>query len=493
MTNKLFFFANAEYAKIPSVINRWRASEDGVADPDNYISRTTVADLQKVRDFMMERYGYDTGSYTDFPADESNLKLLGRIDWNINDDHRLAVRYNYTKNTAWNPVNGNSSDTGRRLRNMDRLSQYSMAFANSMYAQDNKVSTVSADLNSRFGNKISNQLLFTYTNIDDVRGSNSSPFPFIDIMGGFVLFVDGTVTQSLTPYMSLGYELFSHNNRVQNKVFTVTDNFTYYAGEHKITAGFSYEHQLANNAYMRGGTGYYRYRSLDDFLNGAAPETVGLAYGYNGETNPNAEVVFNQYGLYAQDEWNILENLKLTGGIRFDMIAFNDDDLMRNNAIYDLDFGGRHIDTGAWPDGNVQISPRIGFTWDVFGDKSLKVRGGTGLFAGRLPLVFFTNMPTNSGMVQNLVHADTYYSSNGVVTSSDPRLQNFAGGLVTDVNKIRELLGAPESISPDQGTVPSEIAGVDKSFKMPQVWKSSLAVDYQFPVAFPLTVTGEYT
>ena len=299
MKNKLFFFANAEYAKVPSVINRWRASEDGVADPDNYISRTTVADLQKVRDFMMQRYGYDTGSFTDFPADESNLKLLGRIDWNITDNHRLAVRYNYTKNTAWNAVNGNSSDTGYRLRNMDRLSQYSMSFANSMYSMDNKVSTVSADLNSRFGNKISNQLLFTYTNIDDVRGSNSSPFPFIDIMGGYETAADGTVTQSLTPYMSLGYELFSYNNRVQNKITTITDNFTYYAGAHKITAGFSFEHQLANNSYMRGGTGYYRYRSLDDFLNGAAPETVGLAYGYNGEANPNAEVVFNQYGLYG--------------------------------------------------------------------------------------------------------------------------------------------------------------------------------------------------
>ncbi len=297
--NKLFFFANAEYSKVPSVINRWRASEDGVADPDNYISRTTVADLQKVRDFMMERYGYDTGSFTDFPADESNLKLLGRIDWNITDNHHLAVRYNYTKNTAWNPVNGNSSDTGYRLRNMDRLSQYSMSFANSMYSMDNKVSTVSADFNSRFGNNISNQLLFTYTNIDDVRGSNSSLFPFIDIMGGYETAADGTVTQSLTPYMSLGYELFSYNNRVQNKITTVTDNFTYYAGAHKITAGFSFEHQLANNSYMRGGTGYYRYRSLDDFLNGAAPETVGLAYGYNGESNPNAEVVFNQYGLYT--------------------------------------------------------------------------------------------------------------------------------------------------------------------------------------------------
>lgn len=303
-------------------------------------------------------------------------------------------------------------------------------------------------------------------------------------MNGYETAADGTVTQDLTPYMSLGYELFTHNNRVQNKITTITDNFTYYLGAHKLTAGFSFEHQLANNSYMRNGTGYYRYRSLDDFLSGAAPETVGISYGYDGNTDPKAEVAFNQYGLYLQDEWNVLENLKLTGGIRFDMLTFNSDDLMRNNAIYELDFGGRHIDTGVWPDNNVQISPRIGFTWDVFNDKRLKVRGGTGLFAGRLPLVFFTNMPTNSGMIQNLVHADTRYGSNGVVESVDSRLQNFAGGIVTDVNQIRELLGAPESIDAN-GTVPSEIAGIDKNFKMPQVWKTSIAVDYQVPVSFP--------
>ena len=189
---------------MPSVINRWRASEDGVADPDNYISRTTVADLQKVRDFMMQRYGYDTGSFTDFPADESNLKLLGRIDWNITDNHRLAVRYNYTKNTAWNATNGSSGNTGYRLP-YNRFSQYSMAFANSMYSMDNKVNSVSADLNSRFSDKISNQLLFTYSNIQDIRGTNSDPFPFIDIMAGYDA---STGVQTLEPYMSLGYELF---------------------------------------------------------------------------------------------------------------------------------------------------------------------------------------------------------------------------------------------------------------------------------------------
>lgn len=244
---------------------------------------------------------------------------------------------------------------------------------------------------------------------------------------------------------------------------------------------------------MRGGTGYYRYRSLDDFLTGAAPETVGLAYGYNGATSPASEVKFNQYGIYLQDEWNVNDRLKLTGGIRFDNIAFDDDDIMTNNAIKALDFGGKHIDTGMWPKSNIQISPRVGFVWDVLGNKSLKVRGGTGLFAGRLPLVFFTNMPSNSGMIQqNPFNAVTKYNRDGTVKSSDPLLNNFKGGLVTDRDKIRELLGAPASITPDDGTLARTIGGVDRNFKMPQVWKSSLAVDYQVPVSFPMTLTAEF-
>ena len=487
--DKLFFFANVEYQKVPSTVVNWRASQDGVADPDNYISRTTLADMQRVSEFVRDRYGYNTGSYTSFPADETNLKLLGRIDWNINNDHKLAVRYNYTKNTAWNQTNGNSSDTGYRLNGMNRFSQYSMAFANSLYSQDNKVNSVSADLNSRFSDKISNQLLFTYSNIQDIRGTNSSPFPFIDIMAGYDA---STNTQVLEPYMSLGYELFTYNNAVNNKIFTVTDNFTSYLGNHKLTAGFSYEHQLANNSYMRNGTGYYRYRSVDDFLNGAAPESFALTYGYNGETNPAAQVRFSQIGLYVQDEWNIVPNFKLTAGIRFDEILFNDDDVMRNNAIYDLDFGGTHIDTGKWPGAKLQVSPRVGFVWDVLKDNTLKVRGGTGLFAGRLPLVYFTNMPTNSGMVQNAVSIVTRYNDDGTIASRDPRLDMLKGGMITDVNQMIETLGLPTTISPEEGQLPSAVAGIDPDFKMPQVWKSSIAVDYQFPTSFPLSVTGEF-
>ena len=119
---------------------------------------------------------------------------------------------------------------------------------------DNKVQSWAADLNSRFTDKISNQLLFTYTNIEDMRGTNSSPFPFIDIMAG----KDENGNQILEPYMSAGYELFTYNNGVKNKITNITDNFTFFTGNHKLTAGLSYEHQFANNAYMRNGTGYYR-------------------------------------------------------------------------------------------------------------------------------------------------------------------------------------------------------------------------------------------
>lgn len=489
--DKLFFFANAEYSKSPNVVNRWRASENGNANPANYISRVSQAEMQKVKDFLIQKYGFDPGSYTDFPAEDNNLKLLGRLDWNINNDHHLAVRYNYTKDKAWKSVNGSSSDAYTRM-NTNRLSQYGMSFSGSMYSQNNSVMSISADLNSRFGANISNQLLFTYTDIDEKRETNCSDFPFVDIMPGYETDDMGNVTsQTIESYISFGSDLFSHNNRVQNKILTVTDNFTYYLGAHKLTAGFNFEHQLANNAYMRGGTGYYRYRSLDDFFNGAVPETVILAYGYNGELNPTAQVQFNQAGIYVQDEWNVLDNLKLTGGIRFDDIFFDNNDLMENKAISALDFGGRRIDTGSWPKSNIQISPRIGFSWDVFGDRSFKVRGGTGLFAGRLPLVFFTNMPSNAGMSQGFNRASTTYK-NGIITP-DAALNNFKGGLVTDVNKIRELLGAPATITPEQGTVPSSFAGVVSNFKMPQVWKTSIGLDYQVPVSFPLTVSTEFT
>ena len=476
--NKLFFFVNYEYSKVPTIANRWRASTDGEMNANAYISRTTVEDLTTVSNFVKEKYGYDTGSFTSFPADESNQKILVRLDWNIAANHHLAVRYNYTLNKGWNSPNASSSDARTRTVNA-RMSEYSMSFANSMYSMDNLVHSVSLDLNSRINDNLSNQLLATFSKLDDVRGSTSSVFPFVDILDG-----SGTIT----PYMSLGYELFTYNNGVHNTVANVRDDITYYVGTHKITAGVSYEYQMADNSYMRNGTGYYRYMSMDDFMNGAVPETVCLTYGYDGNENPAARVRFHKVGVYAQDEWTPNEKFMLTYGIRLDGLFFSNKDIMTNQAIYDLDYNGRHVDTGLWPSGKVSVSPRVGFTWDIFGDKSFKFRGGTGLFSGRLPLVFFTNMPTNSGMVQ----------MNAKIQAGDPLLSEFDNKFITDRNELKNYLNQldperfPLSISPEDGVVGSSFAAVDRKFKMPQVWKTSVALDYAFPTSFPMSITGEF-
>lgn len=334
--NKLFFFANGELQNTPAIANRWRASEDGVANADAYISRATVADLQNVSDIAKERYGYDTGSFSSFPSDNKNTKLLARIDWNINNNHRLALRYNYTKNTVWNAPNASSMDGGTRMSG-SRTSQYAMSYANSMYSLDNLVHSLSFDLNSRFSATLSNQFLATFSKLDDVRGTNSSIFPFVDIL------------KDNQNYISFGEELFTYNNAVHNTVWNIKDDVTYYTGNHKIMVGLNYEHQMADNQYLRNGTGYYRYTSLDDFVQGAAPEIVCLTYGYNGENEPASRVQYNKLGFYLQDEWNVRSDFKVTAGLRFDGLFFDNGDLMTNNAILDLDYNGRHIDTGKWP------------------------------------------------------------------------------------------------------------------------------------------------
>ena len=490
--NKLFFFVNAEQSKTPTVVNRWRGSEDGKANANDYISRTKLSDLKAVSDFVKSRYGYDTGSWTDFPANEDNTKLLARIDWNISNNHHLAVRYNYTLNNAWNSPNATSMDGGTRMSGA-RMSQYSMSFANSMYAARNMVSTWSFDLNSRLSESLSNQFLATYSKVQNpIRSSTSEEFPFIDILDD----------NQENNYMALGYELFTWNNAVNEINYNIKDDLTWYKGAHKIMGGVNYEYQMADNQYMRNGSGYYRYKSVNDFMTGATPEVVCLTYGYDGEQKPAARVRFHKLGVYVQDEWNATDKFKLTFGARIDGLFFDDGDLMTNEAIKALTYHPKaknyeetHIDTGQWPNGTVTISPRLGFSWDVLGDKSLKVRGGSGFFSGRLPLVFFTNMPTNGGLVQYQAQINAKNAA-----AKGFSMDTFAGGLVTDSNGKATIdalykklisLGYPSTVSPKDGTVPSSISAVDPDFKMPQIWKTSLAVDYSFPTAFPMSVTAE--
>ena len=485
--NKLFFFLNAERTEEPSEVIQYR--------PDD----ANAAILDKVYDHLKNKYNYDAGSYTNYPGGNNNLKLLARIDWNINDNNKLMFRFNRTGNTQWYAPNGNSCDDNFRNYSYNRSSAISFPFSNNMYSQRNDVTSFATELNSRFSTQLSNQFLFTFSDINDQRGSNSSIFPHIDIMSGWDDFQE---TGNFIPFTSVGYELFTYNNGVKNRVFNATDNITYYTGNHKITAGVNWERQTASNSYMRNGTGYYRFASVDDFLTGARPLSFALTAGNNGEMNPRGEVTYNQFGLYAQDDWNITDNFKLNFGVRADGMFFDDSQLMTNNAILNYNMGGNVVNTGKWPTNRVQASPRVGFTWNATDD--LTVRGGTGFFQGRLPLVFFTNMPQNAGMIQSSWNKNGF-SGSIVNDSIQGYIVNYTdvtaahldalvkpdGTYITDVNEMINALGLNTTVTEEDGQLTGDINGVDPNFRMPQIWKSMLGVDWDVPVSFPLTFTVE--
>ena len=478
--NKLFFFVNFEYLSRPEQTIQYKPTDSKV-----------LADLEKIYNKLKNDYNYDPGSYTNYPGGTQNMKILARIDWNINNDHKLSVRFNTTKNTTWYSPNGNSCDDQFRNKQYNRSGANSFPFSNNMYSQMNNVISAAVELNSRFSEMVSNQVIATYTNINDQRGSNSKVFPHIDIMTG------DYSSGNFIPFTSLGYELFTYNNGVLNNNINVADNVTIQAGNHKVVAGASWEYMSAGNSYMRNGAGYYRFASVDDFLNANTPLSFAITYGYDGDLNPKGWVTYHKASIYAQDEYAAADNFKLTFGVRADGIFFDNSQLKTNSAILAYNMGGKTIDTGYWPDAKVQVSPRIGFNWDIAGDKSVVLRGGTGLFQGRLPLVFFTNMPQNSNMIQNSVNKGNYSASikDGVLVYTDAQKANLDklvqdGKIVTDINEMKKVLGLPEKLE-GGGTMPSEINAVDRKFKMPQIWKSSLAIDWRLPVGFPLSITLE--
>lgn len=459
--NKLFFFVNGEFEKNVRPGFNWVASRPGLKGPN--VSKATAADLERVSNFVREKYGYETGPYEGYGDNftQQNFKIVARIDWNINNNHKFNIRYSDVNNTDDNVVNGNSAPNPRGSSN--RLSQNALTYQNSNYSFQNSARSIAGELNSTFGGKFSNQLLATYTSIADVRTSKSSDFPFIDIQN------------NKDNYISLGYELFSYNNNAKNTVFNVIDNFTYYAGKHTILGGVSYERMFFGNSFLRYGTSYYRFSSVDDFINGGTPSAYANTYSLvPGVKVPVAELTFGQGSAYIQDEYNVNSKLKLTAGVRLDL-AFYPVAPIENPAITKLSFkNGEKITTGSWPTTKPAASPRVGFNWSET-DKGLQVRGGTGIFNGRLPFVWFTNQPNNSGVIQN-----TYEQTDAKKLVDFPFNPNPAGHL----DKLPQQAGQ---------SVPSSLASVNPEFKMPRVWRTNLAVDKRLPGDLSLTLEAIYT
>lgn len=478
--DKLFFFVNAEKEtrEFPGIA--FRPAQTGLTGSN--VSSTHIDSLRKLSEHLKATYGYDPGAYDNFPNFGSeNRKLLGRIDWNVSNNHKLIFKYSDFESTNDVQVNGTSIPGGgrsglTRLGN-NRFSNNSMAFENSNYGFKDIVKSGTVELNSRFSNKFANQLLGTYTKIQATRTSNGGVFPTIDFLN-----ISPTASLNNRNYMHVGMDPFTNNNDVINNIYSFIDNFTYFAGKHTITAGGSYEHQRVGNMFMPASNSYYIFRSLNDFITNRAP--VYYAYTYSlveGQKSVySAELKIAQLGLYVQDEYNVNNKLRLTFGLRADRPIYDDQPL--NNPVAEkinfLDENGKTVNysTGRWPKSSWYWSPRAGFRYDVEGNKSLIVRGGTGLFTGRIPFVYLTNIPTNSAM----------YQVTSVVTN-DAQLQNYKFNSNPDAHA--------ENFPRTTGTVPNNanLVFTNPNFKFPQVWRSNLAVDKTLGAGFNLTMEAMFT
>lgn len=496
--NKLFFFANAEWEN--SAVPNGNIYVPKGSSASGLPSASPIDSLNKFRDVLKSKYNYDAGAYDNRPNYiTKNRKLLAKIDWNISDKHKLTLKYSDFKGSDQSPLNSSSVPNGggfiitdydhaadtiisatkpiSRLPN-NRNGDQSIGFSNSDYGTDHVVQSATLELNSNFSNKISNQLLFAYTHIDDKRNSPGGIFPTIEIFNA-----DGTVNgvSKGTNYMSAGTDPFTRNNEVVNNIATVTDNFSYFAGRHTILAGATYEYQRLGNAFMQGSESYYIYNTLNDFVTDAPP----AFYAYTYSLVPGQPKVFSanlklgQLGVYVQDEFNINQNFKLTYGIRGDVPTYLEQPI-ENPAITALQFPDKdgnlqHFNTGKWPNAALLLSPRVGFRWKVPDAKGLLVRGGTGIFTGKIPFVFLTNMPSNSGVYQNGVTVTDYASLSGYTFNPNPDAY---------------LSKFPSTIT---AKAPSSFVLIDPKFKFPQVWRTNLGIDKQLGNGFRATVDLLYT
>ena len=479
--NKLFFFVNAERIDLKGpdagAVNLWKASENGIADAANNITRVRRSDLEAVRNHLINQWGYDPGAYEGYANGESEVtSILARIDWNISSKHRLAIRYNKTEDERPFLVNNNSGANQRSPTGYFRTGENSMAFAKTMYNNANKVNSYTLELNSKLSNRVSNQFLATYSKIESGRSSPSEEFPFIDIGDG-----SGSLTspESYRNYISAGYELFTYNNAVINDNINIFNNVSIAAGKHSIVVGAAFELQKFANNYMRNGTSYYRYATVADFLTTGTPGEVApiqfaLTYPYEGQ-EPWARVNYALPALYVQDQITLSDKFTLTAGLRAEVPMFTNK-LTANPNVDALDLLGTNgqptkYSSGDWPQSRVMLSPRVGFRWDLYSDKSFIIRGGTGIFAGRVPFVWLTNMPTNTGMIQNQIEPSSYSWSSSWI--NDIRF---------NPDKLYWFNNTPASassvfIKSSQGGIPGSLALVDPDFKMPQIFRTSVGFD----------------
>ncbi|MDC6352345.1 TonB-dependent receptor [Zeaxanthinibacter sp. PT1] len=415
--NKLFFFVNFEKDDLTSLGTNGFVPNRGTGAINE--SRVSASDFQLVQDLLsqvvigQDEQGndifYNPGRFEGFNFDQQSTKGIFKIDWNINDKNRLAVIYNFLNASKEKPAH--PSALGFRGPN-----QSTLQFENAGYEINNNIRSVQIELNSTLSDNATNKLQVGYTHFDDFRNPLSTPAPTLTILDA----------SGSSNYIIAGHEPFSINNTLDQKVFQLTNNLSFFKGDHTYTVGFSFEKFQFDNSFNLGAYGaqgvFFPTTTITDFPNFASSGDLQAAFDAaisanrsleaNGVGNPGgwslAETNVGQMAFYAQDEWNIAENFKLTYGLRFDKpLYFDTASKVRENIERKGGANGTYIpsieytdpetgeaiflDSEKMPTNDWLISPRLGFNWDVHDDNTLQVRGGTGVFTGRFPFVWLGN------------------------------------------------------------------------------------------------------
>jgi hypothetical protein len=471
--NKLFFFANFESDALTEPGTTFLANKGTATALEPVGGNTTrvlASDLDALSSFLKTKFSYDTGPYQGYDHETPSLRFIMKFDYNLNDNNKISLRYVHLDSDT-DVLMSNSSSLGFGNR---RSSTQALNFQNSNYMIMENIRSIVGEWNSVLSKNVSNNLIVGYNYSDESRDSRGDFFPMVDILSGG------------STYTSFGFEPFTPNNELRYWSFQVQNNLTVYAGNHTLTFGLSAESYESENVFFPGSQSVYVYSSLADFYTDAndyfanpnrtaSPVTLRrfqLRYanipGMEKPVQP-LEVLYG--GVYAQDEWQFNKDLKLTLGLRVDVPFFGETGFENVNAdaLTFRDENGNPVQyqTKKLPDANLLFSPRIGFNWDVNGDRSTQLRGGTGIFTARPAYVWISNQIGNTGVLTGFISADN--------------TKNYPFNPNPNKYKPASVTGAPATSY--------ELALTDPDFKFPQLWRTNFAIDQKLP--FGLVGTAE--
>lgn len=482
--DKLFFFANFEYDldNNPGQSRIARPNESTAIE--GQYNRPTEARLNEISKFLEDNYNYNPGEYQGYSFNTPDWKLMARIDWNINRNNHLSLRYSKTANKYQTSPSSSVSPFGSTAlydrNSYGRTSKYALYYQNACYYQEQNFTSFAGELNSRlFGGRGSNILRVAYSHQYEPRSYNGDLFPTVDILE-----MEG---DTRAVYTTFGIDPFTYGNLRDVATWTATDEFSYTAGKHNLLAGLQFESNNAKNGYMQMGAGYYLYESWDAFKEAAtgaghAPLAFAITHGNNNDLRQEFPYLKNmKWSLYLQDEMDFSDRFKLTAGVRFELptypsMAFNENKDFTN--IYAKSTGWKTSDV---PAAYLAVSPRVGFNWDITGDRKLVLRGGTGIYTGSLPMVWLVSSVGNSNVMQSQI----------LLSGNDPDLAGKMNHFRTDIpTMLADYYGG--TFKQQDLPAPTATTVLDKNLKLPTTWKSSLALDAKLPGGILASVEGIY-